>query len=197
MAESTEAPDGDALLCPACGYDLRGPIGDRCPECGLTIDRTQLAQSRLPWTHRARIGRGRAYWRTNWLVLRQAKVLASEIDRPVDFRAAQTFRRMTVLFAFIPLLGLGIWFYVRSLDRSLWQGFPTIVARAPALPGPSGTALGWVLEVCCLAAMAVALWLFLLGAAGVASYFYHPRRLPVVRQNRAVALSYYTCAPVA
>lgn len=29
---------GDALMCPRCGYNLRGLTGDRCPECGLTLD---------------------------------------------------------------------------------------------------------------------------------------------------------------
>jgi hypothetical protein len=31
----------------------------------------------------------------------------------------------------------------------------------------------------------------------VPSYFFHPRRLPVEQQNAAVAMSYYTCAPLA
>jgi hypothetical protein len=32
---------------------------------------------------------------------------------------------------------------------------------------------------------------------GLPSYFFHPRHLPLEQQNRAVALSYYTCAPLA
>jgi len=32
---------------------------------------------------------------------------------------------------------------------------------------------------------------------GAASYLFHPRHLPVAEQNRAVALSYYACGPLA
>jgi len=45
-----------------------------------------------------------------------------------------------------------------------------------------------VLHVCVL--------LFLLAITGVPSYFFHPAHLPIERQNRAVALSYYTSAPL-
>jgi hypothetical protein len=39
--------------------------------------------------------------------------------------------------------------------------------------------------------------LFLFGMTGVASYFFHPKSLSIVRQNRALALSYYACGPLA
>jgi hypothetical protein len=35
-------------LCPRCGYDLRGSVGLRCPECGTRI-RTP-GQTKAPWT---------------------------------------------------------------------------------------------------------------------------------------------------
>jgi hypothetical protein len=41
------------------------------------------------------------------------------------------------------------------------------------------------------------LWLFLFTATGAASYFFHPRSISIERQNRAIALSYYACAPLA
>src|SRR5205823_2812668 len=43
----------------------------------------------------------------------------------------------------------------------------------------------------------IGLLLFFILLTGVGSYFFHPRRLAVLRQNRAVALSYYACAPLA
>jgi hypothetical protein len=42
----------------------------------------------------------------------------------------------------------------------------------------------------------VCIWLFVFAAAGAPSYWFHPRRLPVIKQNRAVALSHYACAPL-
>lgn len=35
-------------LCPRCGYDLRGSVGMRCPECGTKI--TTPGSTRAPWT---------------------------------------------------------------------------------------------------------------------------------------------------
>ena len=56
----------------------------------------------------------------------------------------------------------------------------------------------WVFAIVLGAAMALAasLWLFLYTWTGVHTYWLHPRRLPLERQNRAVALGYYACAPL-
>lgn len=35
-------------LCPRCGYDLRGSLGIRCPECGTKI--TTPGSTRAPWS---------------------------------------------------------------------------------------------------------------------------------------------------
>ena len=173
------------LFCPACGYSLRGITSERCPECGLTIDRSSTAMSRIPWSHRVRIGRFRAYWRTNLIAILRPGRLADEIRRPVDFRDAQRFRHVTVLLAWAPLVALGTWGYLSVID----------VRAAPSVPPEDR--LGWVLEVIALLSSAFSLWLFLLAGSGAGSYFCHSRRLPVSRQNRAVALSYYACAPLA
>src|SRR5262249_31894858 len=45
MPKSTE--DDDAPLCPSCGYDLRAATNDRCPECGLVVDRQALVISNI------------------------------------------------------------------------------------------------------------------------------------------------------
>lgn len=39
--------------------------------------------------------------------------------------------------------------------------------------------------------------MFLFAATGVAGYFFHPRETSTTRQNRAIALSHYACAPLA
>ncbi|MBI4718857.1 MAG: hypothetical protein HY763_13710 [Planctomycetes bacterium] len=49
MAETVDKPLGAPpcgldveLLCPACGYDVRGSLAPRCSECGLELDRATL-----------------------------------------------------------------------------------------------------------------------------------------------------------
>ena len=126
------------------------------------------------------IGRVRAYWLTNFMVLFRPRVLAEEVNRPVDYRAAQLFRHVTVILAALPSMAWVIAGYARQFRAwDFWEG------------------PGWVLEMICLAVALVATWLFLLGASGAGSYFFHPRRLPIVQQNRAIALSYYCCASLA
>jgi predicted RNA-binding Zn-ribbon protein involved in translation (DUF1610 family) len=169
------------FFCPECGYDLRAITSQRCPECGLAIDRASMSVSRLPWSHRHKIGRVRAYWRT--MLLRPRK-LAEEMARPVSFSDAQQFRHVTVFLAWLPLAA---W----AVGLALYNT-PDLRHRIHA-----GTRLGWFLEAVVLLSGLFALWLFLLMASGVASYFFHPRRLPVVLQNRAVALSYYASGPLA
>ena len=179
-ASAIDATPAD-FFCPECGYDLRAIQSERCPECGLVIDRASMSVSRLPWSHRDKIGFFRAYWRT---MLLGPKKLAAEMARPVSYPDAQRFRHVTVLIAWLPLAA---W----AVGLALYNT-PDLRHRIHA-----GTRLGWFLEAIVLLSGLFALWLFLLMASGVASYFFHPKRLPVVLQNRAVALSYYACGPLA
>ena len=48
-----------------------------------------------------------------------------------------------------------------------------------------------------VAILLICFLLFLAAATGVPSYFLHPRTLSVQRQNTAIAMSYYTCGPLA
>lgn len=173
------------LFCPECGYELRGISIDHCPECGQPIDRTSMSVARLPWAHRHAIGRVRAYWRTNLLVMFRPKRLAEEINRPVSFADAQRFRHVTVLLAWFPMLSI----FVVTLAVN-WNDATTSIHIPTAR-------FGWFLEASCVLSLLPAAWLALLMISGVGSYFFHPKSLSILRQNRAVALSYYTCAPLA
>jgi hypothetical protein len=179
----------DDLHCPECGYSLRG-IDDssRCPECGQPLDRARLSASNIPWTSRRELGRCRAYWRTLWLVIRHPSRVAADVARPVSFDDAQRFRRATVLVAMAGLLPLLAWACI-------------VIVRARPITMSSTASptvrIGWLLELLLIPVVIVALYAFLLAAAGVASYFFHPKRLSVEAQNRAVAVSYYACAPLA
>ncbi|MBN1346531.1 MAG: hypothetical protein JXQ73_27830 [Phycisphaerae bacterium] len=176
---SAQAPiDGD-LFCLRCQYNLRGLADDRCPECGEAFDRSTLHVSRIPWVHRDEIGRIRAYWRTVWFVTSRTSRFCDEMIRPVDYRAAQRFRRVTVSLAYVPFLALALVLYAMPTSPL----GPTIV-EARELVWP-------------VVAVAVGVLLSLAAMTGIPGYFLQPRAAPIEQQNRAIALSYYACAPLA
>jgi hypothetical protein len=109
--------------------------------------------------------------------------LAEEVQRPVSLADARRFRHVTVILALAPLAAWGAWLLWRELRLSVELITPLDLGRA--------------LEFVAIATAGFSLWLFILMASGAASYFFHPRALPIVLQNRAVALSYYACAPLA
>jgi len=191
---SNSQRDGDSpkdieaieLRCPACDYDLRALAGDRCPECGLLVDRQRLSVSRIPWVHRAQIGRVRAYCRTVMLAWRHPFALAQNVAMPLELRDAKRFQRATVFLAYFPLLVLGIGALIAN-NNTRFDFFDLT-------HGPQKT--GYILQLLLYLVIAGSGWLFLLTATGVASYFFHPKSLSVSRQNRAIAISYYACAPL-
>lgn len=170
-------PSSAPLFCPHCGYDLRTLTGDGCPECGGEIDREALSRSQIPWVHRATQGRLRTFWSTVWHSTFHTRHLAYEMIRPVDYRDARRFQAALVIWLMAWLIGaIGVWAGLASMA-------PRPIAWWPMLMG--GIAL------------AVFASLFLITATGVPSYWFHPRGVPVERQNRAIALSYYASAPLA
>jgi len=169
-----EALQTDSLHCPDCGYNLFGIASDRCPECGLSIDRSILGESRLAWSHRRRIGRVRAFLRTNVLVTFQPRRIALEVNRPVNYADAQKFRHLCILLAWLPLVAVVLWI--------AWM---------------SDTPMSWWERLCFAIICGFSTWLYFLAITGLPSLFFHPKTLPTVRQNRAVALSFYAAAPLA
>jgi hypothetical protein len=182
MTETLSTPiDLPDRFCPGCGYDLRGIGSDRCPECGLTIDRTLAATSTIPWTHRRRIGVVHAYLKTVEMVIRWPGRLAREIERPVEFRDAIVFRRVTATLATVSVLALAVVLFIMG------EIIPLVVARPFAfLPELLGV------PVVCLG-----VWLAFLTAGGVQSYWFDSHALPPAKRERAIALSYYACGPLA
>jgi hypothetical protein len=81
------------VLCPSCGYDLRGMTGDRCSECGLVIDRDALRRSGFPWAHRKALGRVRAFLKTVWLATADSESLRMEAAKEQSVRDAAWFAR--------------------------------------------------------------------------------------------------------
>ena len=166
------------LFCQECGYNLRGLISNRCPECGHSLEAMRCDTQRLPWVHRAELGRRRAYWRTVWMVMFRHKRFCEEVARPVDYVDAQRFRWVTVLHVYLPILAGTLLIYTVAWPKDeFWDQMLRAVWPVAALHG------------CIL--------LFLAAATGVPSYYFHPRDIPVEQQNRAIALSYYACAALA
>ncbi|MFN0135791.1 MAG: hypothetical protein ACKVS9_06700 [Phycisphaerae bacterium] len=111
----------DSLLCPDCGYSLRGISSDRCPECGLDITFIRENRSVIPWVNRREIGVWRAYWQTVWQVIARRKEFLREVAKPVSYREAAAFRRMTLGFVALAMgIGwLGMWMLDAEGARSL------------------------------------------------------------------------------
>jgi len=181
-----EDPQGTELRCPGCDYDLRALVSDRCPECGLQIDRAALAQSQIPWAHRDRLGSIRAYQRTAWLAWRHPGRMAMCVASPVDLRDARAFQRVTVLFTFVPAVVIGVAYIIYYGRDYLSSGFPPVAAR-----------FGYLLEWLLVVIFAGCLWLFLMAITSVAQYFFWSLGISATRRERAIALSYYASAPLA
>ena len=175
-SETSLPPLPVGVLCPDCGYDLRGLTSDRCPECGFGLDVLRARESLIPWSHRRELGTFRAYWKTVWWVARYPKRFWREMARPVSYRDSQSFRWVSSLHAYLPILiGSVLWCVFDHLRG--WQG---------------GEALWWV-----LGSLQVVSLVLLAGLPGLASYFFQSPHLSVEQQNRAIALSYYAWASVA
>lgn len=91
-------PDAD-VFCPHCAYNLRSLTSARCPECGATVDPTALSVSRIPWVHRARVGRIVAYFETVLLAAFRHTTLGQELGHALSYTEANRFRWITVLLS--------------------------------------------------------------------------------------------------
>ncbi len=167
----------DDALCVDCGYSLRGLTSARCPECGADLERLRSPESRIPWVQRRARGRFLAYWQTVFFFMFRSRWFRAEMVRAVSFRDAQRFRWTIVLQAWGAMLAA-------LLAASVTA--PGLLDHPISFYGPAAGVT-----------FLIGVLVFLAGLTGLPSYFFHPRGFPVDLQNRAVALSYYTCAPLA
>ena len=179
MAEPTpdtaRSPIPVGVYCPDCGYDLRSSTSDRCPECGFALDVLRTRESLIPWSHRQQLGWFGAYWKTVWQVARRPKKFSLEMLRQVSYADSQSFRWVTLLHAYLPILAASI----------AWLAVKCVTGR-----GGSGTVFIFA------HVQFSALWLLVL-LPGAGSYGFQLPGLSVDHQNRAIALSYYAWTPLA
>ena len=113
-------------------------------------------------------------------MFRQSR-FCEEMARPVSYADAQRFRWVTILHMHVPLLLATAGWYLGA--------WPTLFddPLANQLFRQIWPAVG--LHVCVA--------LFLAAVTGFPSYFFQPRGQSVEVQNRAIAMSYYACSPLA
>lgn len=183
------------IVCPGCGYDLRGRASDRCPECGLDVAGIESRPSAIPWVHRRKIGRIRAYLGTLRLVHGRTRWAANEIARPVDAAAAKSFRRVNAAVVGVALLGLTFALRAMSGDdplevlnkRNTTFNFRSIDVAWLEVD----LALPWTVGIGQWPTVGVAVLLFAVCWTGLASLWFCPRSLGGVRRSRAAWLSLY------
>lgn len=185
------------LRCPGCGYDLHGISSPRCPECGISLDWAKLAESRIPWDHRRNLGRAQAFFKTVWRVVFHPGATGQDVVRPVNYHDAQKFRWVVVISACIPL-----WAWVLA-GQIVWgyspPGVPLVqpnLARMDPLDVPLDLLICFYGGATIWPVPWLAVLLLVAGVSGAGSYLFHPRGIPVVRQDRAIALSLYSSAPL-
>jgi len=185
MTDSTIPSDRPAiaedLFCQNCGYNLRGLTGDICPECGNSLAGVRSETCGIPWVHRKSLGWWRGYWKTIALAMFRQRSFAEEMARPVNYADSQTFRWITILLVCIPTA----------------MALAATYALVPPVRHQGQWATLLYPDVWPVLVMYVCFVLYLAAATGIPSYLFHPKDAPVAQQNRAIALSYYACGPMA
>jgi hypothetical protein len=178
MQDATTKADcsyADDLYCPECGYSLRGLTSERCPECGLSLAEVVALGTNIPWAHRRALGAWRAYWRTVGRATFRSKRLFGVVPARVDYAAAQRFRWTTISTFWLTALLVYAAYCATNSD----------LRQELAINGWFHAVL-WVAGFLTLGAL-----------SGLPSYLFCPRHLTIDEQNRAIAMSYYACAPLA
>ncbi len=199
---TTNAPQPDSLTpipdhthCPKCAYDLTASVSPKCSECGYDLACFRQKESAIPWTHRKTQGYFRSYAKTVWLVIFKHKKFCQEIVRPVSYGDARKFQLVTVILAFLPALTTiaAAYRWYPYEDHNIKQQPFNFFRNAN---NQSLLDLAYM-DVWPVVLFLAGLLVCFVAMTSVPSYFFHPRQLSTRQQNRAIALSYYTAAPMA
>ena len=184
--------DDDAPLCPVCGYDLRGTDGDRCSECGSTIDRESLKTSGFPWAHRREIGRVWAYIKTVWMVTIGSRKLKYEASRPQELRDGRSFARVTAV-----ILAIGMVAPFAAAVVAAGLGSLGVQPQDMLTGWLQDVLVPWSSGITILPVVPLALVLFAFYLTGAQRRLFRFKDVPTRRQERATAIAYYSAAPLA
>ncbi|HEX8324669.1 MAG TPA: hypothetical protein VF595_12245 [Tepidisphaeraceae bacterium] len=181
----------DLLLCQQCGYDLRALPSDRCPECGLLIDRDRPT-SLIPWSNRQRIGWVRGFVGTFWLVTVRPRLLIAEANQAVSYRDARRFWVVSSLLLCLPALLMVSALLLMLFERGLSFFDVRLLAAAPwysavMIDGIAPLAAGWMFSPLTLLCTLLATF----GFANTLPWLVSHAALPADRRARFVALAYY------
>jgi hypothetical protein len=199
LAPATEA---EPLVCPNCGYDLRGATAERCSECGHVVDASTLLTSGYPWVHRRHRGRIRTYLHTVWLVTVGSRRIAHEAARPQREADGLAFRRVTAAFVALGFIGIFVT-AVAAANIASDDGFSLLAVQPADISGMRPTER-WLQDVLvplsAAATLPPALPILLVGLA-FALTAAHQRLFRLTnaspqRQQRANAIAGYAVAPL-
>ena len=165
------------LYCPQCGYNLRGLTSDKCPECGNDVAIVRGGESLLPWVNREKLGLIKAYWKTVWMVIFRSEQFSLEICRPVSEPHARSFRRVTILHAYLPTFLLTVLWAIADFDS-----FKATTDFA---------GYGFI------AAIHLGIITCILLTTALPHYTLYHRDIPLVKRTRATVIALYACAPLA
>lgn len=139
---------------------------------------------KIPWEQRKQIGRFRAYWQTAWMVMVRPDELQQFLDATVCEKNAKRFRRvtfqLTVMATFCvfvaALARMVVWTYAPECSRHQAEQMLTLIVTRMA-----GFAL---------------LFTGVFLATRSLEWFSSPKNFAPDRQDRAISLSCYLCAPL-
>jgi hypothetical protein len=126
-----------ARTCATCGYDLRGQVEPRCPECGTGFDPTGLTPPPIPWLLRGERDVFGAYWATVAWVLRHPRGAGRTIAAASVYLdlSARGFRRLIVRHAVAAAMLLILFTTVRALADPRGGAILGVVVVAALFPG--------------------------------------------------------------
>lgn len=193
-------PHVDAnLFCPGCQYNLRGIESDRCPECGIVVERGAIAAFSVPWECRREIGFLKAFLKTCALSIFRPGRLGDALVGPVRYRDAQQFRWIITL-----LLAVIVGYYLHNtipprqdpIESWLLRNTVPLERGYKVFNIPSDLFALWITGIEARPLLGLIALLISISWTGIPSYVFQFRGDDIRQENRAIALSYYSCVPL-